>query len=131
MTRATTKTIALTAAGLLGVSLMTACSDSGTSESVEPTESTQSSEPTVEDGSDGEGSEDLDMNITQEQRDFLAELVAEPMPQDEATALIEEAGYVWRLGTIDGEPQAVTMDYRTDRLTLTVDNGLVTDGTWG
>jgi hypothetical protein len=131
MTRATTKTIALTAAGLLGVSLMTACSDSGTSESVEPTESTQSSEPTVEDESDGEGSEDLDMNITQEQRDFLAELVAEPMPQDEATALIEEAGYVWRLGTIDGEPQAVTMDYRTDRLTLTVDNGLVTDGTWG
>lgn len=131
MTRATTKTIALTAAGLLGVSLMTACSDSGTSESVEPTESTQSSEPTVEDGSDGEGSEDLDMNITQEQRDFLAELVAEPMPQDEATALIEEAGYVWRLGTIDGKPQAVTMDYRTDRLTLTVDNGLVTDGTWG
>ena len=125
------KTIALTAAGLLGVSLLTACSESETSDSVEPTESTQSLEPTADEESNGESSEDLDMNITQEQRDFLADLIADPMPQDQATAQIEEAGYVWRLGTIDGEPQAVTMDYRTDRLTLTVDDGLVTDGMWG
>jgi hypothetical protein len=48
-----------------------------------------------------------------------------------ATALIEQNGYTWRLGTIDGEPQAVTMDYRIDRLTLTVDAGIVTDATWG
>jgi len=53
------------------------------------------------------------------------------MPQDEATAMIEQADYVWRLGTIDGQPQAVTMDYRNDRLTLTVQDGLVTDGMWG
>ena len=45
--------------------------------------------------------------------------------------MIEDAGYDWRIGVIDGEPQAVTMDYRIDRLTLTIDDGLVTDGMWG
>jgi len=75
--------------------------------------------------------EAVNPDITPEQATFVEELLAEPLPQDEATARIEEAGYVWRLGTIDGEPQAVTMDYRIDRLTLTTDNGLVTDATWG
>lgn len=75
--------------------------------------------------------ENMNPDITAEQITFVDELLAEPLPQDEATKRIEEAGYAWRLGTIDGEPQAVTMDYRTDRLTLTVDNGLVTDATWG
>ena len=75
--------------------------------------------------------EAVNPDITPEQTTFVRELLAEPLPQDEATARIEEAGYTWRLGTIDGEPQAVTMDYRTDRLTLTTDNGLVTDATWG
>jgi hypothetical protein len=75
--------------------------------------------------------EAVNPDITPEQTAFVAELLTEPLPQDEATARIEDAGYVWRLGTIDGEPQAVTMDYRTDRLTLTTDDGLVTDATWG
>lgn len=70
-------------------------------------------------------------DITPEQQAFVDDLLATALPQDEATAAIEEAGYTWRLGTIDGEPQAVTMDYRIDRLTLTVDQGLVTDATWG
>ena len=62
---------------------------------------------------------------------FRADLVAAALPQDEATALIEQNGYTWRLGTIDGVPQAVTMDYRMDRLTLTVNGGIVTDAEWG
>jgi len=62
---------------------------------------------------------------------FLADLVAAALPQQEATALIEKNGYAWRLGTIDGVPQDVTMDYRMDRLTLTVESGIVTDATWG
>jgi hypothetical protein len=66
-----------------------------------------------------------------DQTTFRDELIAASLPQDEATALIEQNGYTWRLGTIDGEPQAVTMDYRDDRLTLTVDAGIVTDATWG
>ena len=70
-------------------------------------------------------------DITPEQQEFVDGLLATPLPQDEATAMIDEAGYTWRLGTIEGEPQAVTMDYRPDRLTLTIDQGLVTDATWG
>ena len=71
------------------------------------------------------------MDVTPEQETFRTDLIAAGLPQDDATALIEQNGYTWRLGTIDGEPQAVTMDYRLDRLTLTVDDGIVTDAMWG
>ncbi len=111
--------------GLVAGSLwvVAACGDDGSS-SVEPDSTpTASIEATTE--------EQVNPDITPEQVAFVDELLAEPLPQDEATTRIEEAGYTWRLGTIDGEPQAVTMDYRIDRLTLTVDDGLVTDATWG
>ena len=111
--------------GLVAGSLwvVAACGDDGSS-SVEPDSTpTASIEATTE--------EQVNPDITPEQVAFVEELLAEPLPQDEATTRIEEAGYAWRLGTIDGEPQAVTMDYRIDRLTLTVDDGLVTDATWG
>ena len=111
--------------GLVAGSLwvVAACGGDGSS-SVEPDSTpTASIEATTE--------EQVNPDITPEQVAFVDELLAEPLPQDEATTRIEEAGYTWRLGTIDGEPQAVTMDYRIDRLTLTVDGGLVTDATWG
>lgn len=105
-------------AGVFALALLggvSACSGDTSSETPETTESEAAVNP----------------DITAEQQTFVDDLLATPLPQDEATALIEEAGYVWRLGTIDGEPQAVTMDYRTDRLTLTVDQGVVTDAVWG
>lgn len=108
----------------LGAAVLTGCSFAN-----EVSDSTELSTPTEKTSQAPE--DEADMDITTEQVAFLDELIAEPMPQDEATAAIEEAGYVWRLGTIDGEPQAVTMDYRIDRLTLTVDDGLVIDGSWG
>lgn len=91
------------------------------------------SEPTATPSQTAEPSEEPAVNpdITAEQNAFVDELLAEPLPQDEATTRIEEAGYSWRLGTIDGEPQAMTMDYRIDRLTLTTQDGLVIDATWG
>lgn len=108
------------AAAALTLSTALALSGCGSDEAVtEPTDTTTETESTV------------DPDITAEQLTFVEELLAEPLPQDEATTRIEEAGYVWRLGTIDGEPQAVTMDYRIDRLTLTTQDGLVTDATWG
>lgn len=115
----------VTATGIAAIALwsFTGCDNSAsTSPEVEPmpTETAQGTEE-----------ETVNPDISPEQNAFLADLLAEPLPQDEATARIEEAGYTWRLGTIDGEPQAVTMDYRIDRLTLTVDDGLVTDATWG
>lgn len=53
------------------------------------------------------------------------------LPVDDAKRAVEAAGYTWRIGTIDGQPQPVTMDYRDDRLTFTVDGGVVTDASWG
>ena len=102
--------------GVIAMSIFAGCS--GTDDT------TQTSEPTgVE--------QPVNPDITPEQNAFLADLLATPLPQDDATQRIEEAGYTWRLGTIDGEPQAVTMDYRIDRLTLTTQDGLVIDATWG
>ena len=108
----------LVAGSLISFATLTGCS--GTDEA------TPASSPTTM-----ETEQEMNPDITPEQNAFLADLLATPLPQADATARIEEAGYTWRLGTIDGEPQAVTMDYRIDRLTLTVDDGLVTDGTWG
>lgn len=113
----------LAAIGLSAVAFTGCSSETGDSTSTDPS--------TPSEGTSQAPDEETDMNITPEQVAFLDELIAEPVPQDEATAMIEQAGYVWRLGTIDGQPQAVTMDYRTDRLTLTVQDGLVTDGMWG
>lgn len=54
------------------------------------------------------------------------EMIAQGLSPEEATALAEDRGYVARVGTIDGQPQAVTKDYRTDRFTFDVTNGVVT-----
>ncbi len=107
----------LAATVLTGAVLVTGCTSSSDTDSGMPT-------PT-------ESESEVIMDVTPEQIAFVEDLLATPLPQDEATARIEEAGYVWRLGTIDGEPQAVTMDYRLDRLTLTTQDGLVIDATWG
>jgi len=53
------------------------------------------------------------------------EMVADGLSPEDATALAEQNGYVARVGTIDGEPQAVTMDYRLDRFTFEVADGVV------
>lgn len=116
MRRQTLSTIAV--AGLLSISVLAGCSEN---DDAAPTP-----EPTSE-----QTEQEVNPDITPEQTAFVNELLATPLPQDEATARIEEAGYIWRLGTIDGEPQAVTMDYRIDRLTLTTQDGLVIDATWG
>jgi len=120
----TSRVVTVLAAIGLGALVLAGCSsETGDSTSTDPSTPSQETSQAPE--------EETDMNITPEQVAFLDELIAEPMPQDEATAMIEQADYVWRLGTIDGQPQAVTMDYRNDRLTLTVQDGLVTDGMWG
>ena len=59
------------------------------------------------------------------------QMVSGSMSPEDATALAESKGYVARTGTIDGEPQALTMDYRTDRFTFEVTGGKVTACTYG
>ena len=116
MKKHTLPTLAVTA--LMSISVLAGCSSAE--------DSTPMSSPDSE-----QTEQEMNPDITPEQTAFVDELLATPLPQDEATARIEEAGYTWRLGTIDGEPQAVTMDYRIDRLTLTTQDGLVIDATWG
>ena len=94
------------------------CSTSGSGESseVEPSETMAATENT---------------DFSPEQVEFQQELVASEMTLEDAGALIEGNGYTWRVGSIDGEAQAVTMDYQTDRLTLSTQDTIVVDAFWG
>lgn len=117
------KVLVVAVAGLLSMTTMAGCGDTSSTPTSNPTTMPAEEEP----GAD----QPMNPDITPEQVAFVDELLATPLPQDDATGRIEAAGYTWRLGTIDGEPQAVTMDYRIDRLTLTTQDGLVIDATWG
>jgi len=69
--------------------------------------------------------------ITEDQMIFVDELLADPLTLDEATAMIEAAGYIWRIGEIDGEGRPLTTDYVVDRLTLFVQDDTVVRAVWG
>jgi len=102
------------AAGAMAVSL-SACS-SGSTETV-------SASPVASTGGDVAG--------TDEMRALCDQMVADAMSPDDATALAESNGFVARVGTIDGQPQAVTMDYREDRFTFDVESDVVVACTYG
>lgn len=68
---------------------------------------------------------------TPEMRALCDQIVADGLSPDEATATVEGAGYTARVGTIDGEGQALTMDYREDRFTFDVEGGVVVSCTYG
>ena len=72
-----------------------------------------------------------EVSAAKARKQFRAELLDKQMPTAEAGEYTENAGYQWRVGSYDGVPQAVTMDYNIDRLTFDVNDGYVTDATWG
>lgn len=45
----------------------------------------------------------------------------------EAKAAAQAAGYTFRVVSVDGQPRAVTMDYRPDRIDATIVKGVVTE----
>ena len=51
--------------------------------------------------------------------------------QADAEALAKDAGLDSRIGSVDGTPNALTMDYNPQRVTFTLQGGLVTDCTVG
>jgi len=53
------------------------------------------------------------------------------MTVDEATAWATEHNYTVRVVEIDGQGQPATMDYRSDRINLVVNNGVVTSAKMG
>ena len=72
-----------------------------------------------------------EVSAAKARKQFRAELLEKEMPTAEAGEYTESAGYQWRVGSFDGIPQAVTMDYNIDRLTFDVNDGIVTDATCG
>lgn len=78
-----------------------------------------------------EASGDAMVAVDDPNEEFRMSLIGEGLTVEQAGEESERAGYSWRVGEIDGEPQAVTMDYREDRLTFTVEGGIVTDALWG
>jgi len=59
------------------------------------------------------------------------QMVSGGMTFDQAKAFAESNGYLARVGSIDGEPQAVTADYRPDRFTVDIVSDAVTACQYG
>ena len=74
-------------------------------------------EPGVPEPAPGE----IVQELTQESADSLIGLT-----EDEATKVAAERGWAVRVAMRDGEPFMLTMDYRQDRVNITVVNNLVT-----
>ncbi len=58
--------------------------------------------------------------IPQEQADLLIGMV-----EDDAEACAIDLGWQWRVGERDGEFYALTMDYRPDRVTVQIQEGII------
>lgn len=75
-------------------------------------------------GNDGAGSAQMQAMCQQ--------MVDGKMTTEQAQAFSTANGYgIVRTGTIDGQPQALTMDYRWDRFTVSLVGGVVTGCTYG
>jgi hypothetical protein len=59
------------------------------------------------------------------------QMVDQRMTFDQARSFAESNGYSARVGSIDGQPLAVTADYRPDRFTVSTVSGAVTSCTYG
>lgn len=59
------------------------------------------------------------------------QMVNGSMTFDQANKFAESNGYLARIGSVDGVPQAVTMDYRPNRFTLSIVSSKVTGCTYG
>ena len=59
------------------------------------------------------------------------QMITQALPVEAAQALAEASGYVVRIGTLEGEQQALTKDIQEDRFTLDITGGVVTGCTVG
>lgn len=115
---------ALTAVAALSLT-MAACSSSSSDSSTTP-----ASTPAIASDPAGAvgGSADPATAAAQAACD---EILAGTLTQADAEALVKTAGLESRIGTVDGKPNALTMDYNPQRVTFTIDGGTVTDCTVG
>ncbi len=99
--------------GVSGGLVLSACSSSSDS----TVETTVSSQSTIPGGN---------VVITAEQ---AATLIGKT--ESDAEAQAKANGWVWRIGSRDGEQFALTMDYCECRVTVAIDNDIVTDAVVG
>ena len=64
-------------------------------------------------------------------KNFRTELLTAKLPMVQARQEIKQAGYQWRVGSVDGEAMVVTQDYRINRLTMSLNNEIITKAKWG
>ncbi|HAN71549.1 MAG TPA: hypothetical protein DCQ36_08160 [Actinobacteria bacterium] len=64
-------------------------------------------------------------------RGMCAQMVDGKMSESQARAFAEANGFVLRVGSIDGQPQMVTKDFRPDRFTVDLVSGAVTGCSYG
>ena len=62
---------------------------------------------------------------------MCGQMVDGAMTYEKASAFAASNGYSMRIGTIDGEPQMVTMDFRWNRFTVSLVKNIVTGCTYG
>ena len=72
-----------------------------------------------------------EVSAAKARKNFRNELLTAKLPMVQARQEIEQAGYEWRAGSVDGEAMLVTQDYRINRLTLSLNNGIITKAKWG
>jgi ABC-type glycerol-3-phosphate transport system substrate-binding protein len=53
------------------------------------------------------------------------------MTQAQAEAWAKDHGFTVRVASVDGQPNPLTMDYRQDRINITLQNGTITSATIG
>lgn len=78
------------------------------------------STPPAEDGAAGEGSATATEETASGEHDVII-----GMTQAEAEAYAEANEVEFRIGSIDGEPRALTMDYRPGRITASLEDDVV------
>ena len=76
------------------------------------------------DANDNSNPENTDNNPTTQTQNLSGDYVGMSVPQAQAKAKAE--GVPFRIAMADGEPFAVTMDYRVGRVNAVVENGVVT-----
>lgn len=103
------RTTTLVAAALVAVASLAACSSAASQAPVSEAPLTGTPVSTEEDAAS-----------------LCTSIIDQALPVDVAQILAEDAGYTTRLGTIDGEPQALTTDFLENRLTFDTQDGIVT-----